>query len=109
MDGPQGTGNKADAACLDFLKRSGGPRCGPSQGGPTCGDRVATFILCEPAPLSHNLVLPAGWNPIPHPHPMYHTHTLWGCGLPAALHPAPGLPGQQKPAESAPTALPGAG
>lgn len=50
MDGPQGTGNKADAACLDFLKRSGGPRCGPSQGGPTCGDRVATFILYLKSP-----------------------------------------------------------
>ncbi len=32
---------------VDFLKRAGGPACGPGKGGPTCGDRVATFILCE--------------------------------------------------------------
>lgn len=38
----------ADPACRDFLKRAGGPECGPGKGGPTCGDRVATFILCEP-------------------------------------------------------------
>lgn len=50
MDGPQGTGNKADAACLDFLKRSGGPQCGPGRGGPTCGDRLATFILYLKSP-----------------------------------------------------------
>lgn len=37
----------AEPACLDFLKRAGGPECGPGKGGPTCGDRVATFILCE--------------------------------------------------------------
>ena len=40
-------GNTAEPACLDFLKRAGGPECGPGKGGPTCGDRVATFILCE--------------------------------------------------------------
>lgn len=37
----------AEPACLDYLKRAGGPRCGPAQGGATCGDRVATFIICE--------------------------------------------------------------
>jgi hypothetical protein len=45
MDGYMG--NTAEPACLDFLKRAGGPECGPGKGGPTCGDRVATFILCE--------------------------------------------------------------
>ncbi|KAL4458442.1 hypothetical protein ABPG75_013307 [Micractinium tetrahymenae] len=50
MDGPQGTGNHADAACLDFLKRAGGPQCGPGRGGATCGDRVATFILYLKSP-----------------------------------------------------------
>ena len=48
MDGYAGK-EVADAACLDFLKRAGGPQCGPGKGGPTCGDRVATFILCERA------------------------------------------------------------
>lgn len=51
MDGTA-TDNKADAACLDFLKRSGGPECGPGKGGPTCGDRVATFILYLKSPAS---------------------------------------------------------
>jgi hypothetical protein len=37
----------AEPACLEFLRRAGGPECGPGRGGPTCGDRVATFILCE--------------------------------------------------------------
>ncbi|KAL4854991.1 Prolyl 4-hydroxylase 2 [Chlorella vulgaris] len=40
----------AEPACLDFLKRAGGPECGPGKGGPTCGDRVATFILYLKSP-----------------------------------------------------------
>ena len=32
-------------ACKSFLKRGGGPECGSGSGGPTCGDRLATFIL----------------------------------------------------------------
>jgi prolyl 4-hydroxylase len=34
-----------DEACIGFLKRSGGPDCGPGAGGDSCGDRIATFIL----------------------------------------------------------------
>lgn len=41
----------ADKACVDFLKRSGGPECGAGKGGPTCGDRVATFIIYLKSPL----------------------------------------------------------
>lgn len=43
----------ADPACLQFLKRGRGPKCGPGHGGPSCGDRMATFILslkCGDAP-----------------------------------------------------------
>lgn len=32
-------------SCVDFLKRAGGPSCGPDGGGPSCGDRIATFII----------------------------------------------------------------
>jgi hypothetical protein len=32
-------------SCQDFLKRAGGPKCGPGGGGPACGDRMATFII----------------------------------------------------------------
>ena len=32
-------------SCQDFLRRGGGPKCGPGGGGVTCGDRLATFIL----------------------------------------------------------------
>ena len=32
-------------SCEAFLKRAGGPQCGPGHGGVTCGDRMATFIL----------------------------------------------------------------
>lgn len=48
MDGY--VGNTAEPACLDFLKRAGGPQCGHDRGGPTCGDRVATFILYLKSP-----------------------------------------------------------
>lgn len=41
----------ADAACNEFLQRAGGPECGPGKGGPSCGDRVATFILYLKSPL----------------------------------------------------------
>lgn len=51
--------NVAEPACLDFLKRAGGPECGPGKGGPTCGDRVATFILCKPPPAAQPPRLPA--------------------------------------------------
>lgn len=44
MDGFQGK-KVADPACLRFLQRAGGPDCGPGAGGPTCGDRLATFIM----------------------------------------------------------------
>ncbi|KDD74086.1 hypothetical protein H632_c1583p0 [Helicosporidium sp. ATCC 50920] len=40
----------ADPACVQFLQRAGGPKCGPGGGGPSCGDRVATFILQLRAP-----------------------------------------------------------
>lgn len=36
---------KLDESCVGFLKRSGGPDCGPGAGGDSCGDRIATFIL----------------------------------------------------------------
>lgn len=36
---------RADSACQDFLRRARGPECGEGHGGPSCGDRVATFIL----------------------------------------------------------------
>ena len=49
MDGYLGR-KVAEPACLDFLKRAGGPGCGPGKGGPTCGDRVATFIICARPP-----------------------------------------------------------
>lgn len=38
-------GRTATPSCVDFLKRAGGPQCGPGAGGVTCGDRMATFIL----------------------------------------------------------------
>lgn len=32
-------------SCADFLKRAGGPECGPGHGGVSCGDRIATFVI----------------------------------------------------------------
>lgn len=32
-------------SCQDFLERAGGPKCGKEGGGPSCGDRIATFII----------------------------------------------------------------
>ncbi len=32
-------------SCIDFLARAGGPACGTAGGGPSCGDRIATFII----------------------------------------------------------------
>ena len=43
---------KPDEACLGFLKRSGGPDCGPGAGGDSCGDRIATMIMHLSAPTS---------------------------------------------------------
>lgn len=43
-------GGILDSACQDFLKRAGGPQCGPGHGGVSCGDRIATFILVLQAP-----------------------------------------------------------
>lgn len=40
----------ADEACRTFLKRAGGPQCGPGAGGDACGDRIATVILVLKAP-----------------------------------------------------------
>ena len=37
-------------ACQNFLKRAGGPGCGPGAGGVTCGDRLATFIVSLRSP-----------------------------------------------------------
>ncbi|PRW59787.1 putative prolyl 4-hydroxylase 3 [Chlorella sorokiniana] len=42
--------NVAEPVSLDFLKRAGGPACGPGKGGPTCGDRVGTFIIYLKSP-----------------------------------------------------------
>ena len=39
-----------DPGCVGFLKRAGGPDCGPGAGGDSCGDRIATFILNLAAP-----------------------------------------------------------
>jgi prolyl 4-hydroxylase len=39
-----------DESCIGFLKRAGGPDCGPGAGGDACGDRIATFILHLAAP-----------------------------------------------------------
>ena len=45
-DNCKGTrGTDVTQSCKDFLKRAGGPECGPGHGGVSCGDRVATFII----------------------------------------------------------------
>lgn len=65
---PQSPDAAAAQSCQDFLKRAGGPRCGPGGGGVTCGDRLATFIMylrcvaVQPAPAC----LPAHQHPL-HP------------------------------------------
>eukprot|EP00210_Caulerpa_lentillifera_P002046 g1961.t1 len=38
-------------ACLNFLKRAGGPLCGEGHGGASCGDRIATFIMYLKSPI----------------------------------------------------------
>lgn len=38
-------GSVVTQSCKDFLKRAGGPECGPGHGGVSCGDRIATFII----------------------------------------------------------------
>lgn len=43
-------GEAVDEACMGFLRRAGGPDCGPGAGGDSCGDRIATFILHLSAP-----------------------------------------------------------
>lgn len=48
---------RADEACLAFLKRAGGPACGPGAGGPSCGDRVATFIMYLKTPTEGGLTV----------------------------------------------------
>jgi hypothetical protein len=40
-----GRGSEVTKSCEDFLKRAGGPECGPGHGGVSCGDRIATFII----------------------------------------------------------------
>jgi prolyl 4-hydroxylase len=46
-------------SCEDFLKRAGGPECGPKKGGPACGDRIATFIIVlDPAEEGGNTAFP---------------------------------------------------
>jgi hypothetical protein len=47
-------------SCVDFLKRAGGPSCGPDGGGPSCGDRIATFIIVlDPAEEGGHTAFPA--------------------------------------------------
>lgn len=38
-------GREVTKSCQDFLKRAGGPECGPGHGGVSCGDRIATVII----------------------------------------------------------------
>jgi len=38
-------GSELTASCQSFLRRAGGPECGASAGGVTCGDRIATAIM----------------------------------------------------------------
>jgi hypothetical protein len=59
----------ADPPCAEFLQRAGGPGCGPGRGGPTCGDRVATFIIS----LKWVEGFVAGW-----------FHVVWGLNIVAA-------------------------
>lgn len=42
--------SKTEQSCIKFLKRAGGPGCGPGAGGVTCGDRVATLIMYLKSP-----------------------------------------------------------
>ncbi len=44
------TGSKASDACANLLKQGSGPVCGRGKGGPTCGDRLATFIMYLKSP-----------------------------------------------------------
>lgn len=41
----QSPSDAIDEPCLDFLRRGNGPACGPSGGGPSCGDRIVTIIV----------------------------------------------------------------
>lgn len=49
-DGKKAKDLKPDEGCLGFLKRAGGPACGPGGGGDSCGDRIATMIMHLSAP-----------------------------------------------------------
>ena len=51
MDDLDARGRTADKACQSFLSRAGGPKCGPGYGGPSCGDRIATFIMFLKSPI----------------------------------------------------------
>ena len=44
------TGDTPDAGCEKMLRQGGGPGCGAGRGGPTCGDRLATFIVYLESP-----------------------------------------------------------
>lgn len=44
------TGDVADRGCDGLLRQGGGPGCGPGAGGPTCGDRMATFVMYLKSP-----------------------------------------------------------
>lgn len=44
------TGDRASMPCKKLLRQGGGPRCGRGAGGPTCGDRLATFIIYLKSP-----------------------------------------------------------
>lgn len=44
------TGDTPDAGCKKMLRQGGGPECGHGKGGPTCGDRLATFIMYLESP-----------------------------------------------------------
>lgn len=43
-------GDAPDAGCKRMLAQGGGPSCGYGKGGPSCGDRLATFIMYLKAP-----------------------------------------------------------
>ena len=44
------SGDTPDAGCKKMLRQGGGPECGYGKGGPTCGDRIATFIMYLESP-----------------------------------------------------------
>lgn len=44
------SGDTPDAGCKKMLRQGGGPECGYGKGGPTCGDRLATFIMYLESP-----------------------------------------------------------